>query len=132
MPDGLDTVDERARRPRPRAARPAFARVQALVAFLLEVAMLAAWAYAGFRGNPPLNFVLGIGLPLAVVVLWGLFFAPRAARRIRWPWLPLASFGMFAAAGVAVVVARQPVLGAVFIAVAFANLVASFWLRRRG
>ncbi|MEA5456046.1 YrdB family protein [Sinomonas sp. JGH33] len=129
MPERMDT--ERARRPRPPAARPVLAAVQGLVAFLLEIAMLAAWAYAGFRGTPPANVVFGIGLPLAVVVLWAFFFAPRASRRIPWPWLPLASFGMFATAGLAVVVVRQPVPGAALIAVAFANLIASFWLRRK-
>ena len=130
MQHGTDPLELRARR---RAGVPsgAWPAANAGVAFLLEVSMLAALTYAGFRATPPLNVVAGVGFPLAAIVAWGLFFAPRAARRIPWPWLPLASLGMFAVAGLALVAAAQPVLGALMFLVAFANTVLSFWLRRK-
>ncbi|NUP73759.1 MAG: YrdB family protein [Sinomonas sp.] len=101
------------------------------MAFVLEVSMLAALAYAGFRAAPPFTVVAGIGLPFAAIILWGLFFAPRAARRIPWPWLPLASLGLFAASGFLLVAAGQSGLGVAMVVIAFANTVLSFWLRRK-
>ncbi|WP_422933646.1 YrdB family protein [Sinomonas sp. P47F7] len=108
-----------------------WAAANATVAFLLEVSMLAALAYAGFHVAPPLAVVAGVGFPLLAMVLWGLFFAPRAGRRIPWPWLPLASLGMFAAAALALAAAGELLLAEVMGAVALANMVVSFWLRRK-
>ena len=55
------------------------------LAFLLELAMLAAYAYWGFHvGNTAiLKAVLGIGLPLLVAVIWSLFMAPRSPKRLQ-------------------------------------------------
>jgi hypothetical protein len=50
------------------------------LAFLLELCLLAALAFWGFRaGNGPLARAgLGIGAPLLMAVLWGILMAPRA------------------------------------------------------
>lgn len=49
-------------------------------AFVLELCMLAALVYWGFTtGKGPIEKIgLGIGVPLLVVVVWGLFVAPKA------------------------------------------------------
>lgn len=54
------------------------------VAFLLELAVLAACAVAAYRWPEGLVVQLSVaGLALAVMtLLWGLFAAPRAARRL--------------------------------------------------
>jgi len=53
------------------------------LAFVLELCMLAAFAYWGFQtGQPPWNIVLGIGAPLLIGVVWGLFVAPRAVVKV--------------------------------------------------
>lgn len=52
------------------------------LAFLLEVAMLASLVFWGFKQTEPYNYLLGIGLPAVVVVLWGLFMAPKSQRRL--------------------------------------------------
>jgi hypothetical protein len=51
-----------------------------LVRFLLELCMLAAIGYWGFKTNSSwaMKIVFGVGLPLLVAVLWGLFLAPKA------------------------------------------------------
>jgi 8-oxo-dGTP pyrophosphatase MutT (NUDIX family) len=58
-----------------------------LLAFLLELVMIAAWALKGLALPllPPLPVVAAVAIPLAVIAVWGLLAAPRA----RFP-LPLA------------------------------------------
>lgn len=49
------------------------------VRFLLELCMLAAVGYWGFKTQSGvMRIVLGIGLPLLFIVIWGLFVAPKA------------------------------------------------------
>ena len=50
------------------------------VRFLLELCMLAAIGYWGFKTGSGwfLKILLGIGAPLSTAVLWGLFIAPKA------------------------------------------------------
>lgn len=49
--------------------------------FLSELAALAAFGYWGFRlpRGIFLKLFLGIGTPLTVAVIWGMFIAPKAA-----------------------------------------------------
>ena len=50
------------------------------VRFLLELCLLAAVGYWGFKTGSGwvMKVLLGIGLPILIAVLWGLFVAPRA------------------------------------------------------
>jgi len=50
------------------------------VSFLLELCALAAFAYWGFQvgPNPFVKILLGLGTPILVGVVWGIFIAPRA------------------------------------------------------
>ena len=50
------------------------------VRFLLELCLLAAVGYWGFKTGSgwTLKILLGIGLPVLIAVVWGLFVAPRA------------------------------------------------------
>jgi hypothetical protein len=51
------------------------------VRFLLELCMLAAVGYWGFKTGSGwfIKILLGIGAPLLIAVLWGMFAAPKAA-----------------------------------------------------
>ncbi len=51
------------------------------VRFLLELCMLAAVGYWGFKTQSgwAMRIILGIGLPILLVVIWSLFVAPKAA-----------------------------------------------------
>ncbi len=55
------------------------------VAFLLELFMLAALAYWGFKTGSGLflQFVLGIGAPVIALVIWARFMAPRSVTRLK-------------------------------------------------
>src|SRR5512145_1030334 len=49
------------------------------VRFLLELCMLAAVGYWGFKTQSGImRIVLGIGLPLLFIAIWGLLVAPKA------------------------------------------------------
>jgi hypothetical protein len=92
--------------------------------FLLELAAFAALAYWGAAtGHRAWAVVLAIAAPVAAVIVWGLFCAPRARRRLpvvpRAP-LELAVFGL-AAAGLAA--AGAVTLAIVFGAVVIVNAV---------
>ncbi|MGA7207246.1 MAG: YrdB family protein [Specibacter sp.] len=95
----------------------ASAMVLAGIGFALEVAMVAAFFYWGFRQAYPLNLVVGIGVPAVVVVLWGIFMAPRSERRLSENAVNWASLGIFLLAGVALLSAGTPVLGVVMLVV---------------
>ena len=55
-----------------------------LVRFLLELCMLAAVGYWGFKTHSgwALKILFGIGLPLLIAVIWGTLMAPRSAHRL--------------------------------------------------
>ncbi len=51
------------------------------IAFILELAVLAATGYAGFTLVHPtvLRVLVGLGAPVLMAVAWGLFAAPKAS-----------------------------------------------------
>ncbi len=100
------------------------------VAFLLELAMLAAFAYWGLQTDAslPLRIVLGIGAPLLAALIWGRFMAPRSTTKLSgWPYylLKLILFGL---AAIALAIAGQSTLAVVFAVIAVINqLLAVMW-----
>ncbi len=118
---------------RRRAASPptVLTGVQLSIAFLLEVAMVAAFSFWGFKFSAPWNYIVGIGVPAAVVVLWSLFLAPRASHRIPLPVIPQVSLLIFLLAAVALAVAGLPAPAVMLAVVGAANAGLGFYLQRR-
>jgi hypothetical protein len=88
--------------------------------FVLELVAVAALAYWGSRLDGVLVSVLvGIAAPVIVVVLWGLFAAPRSSRRLPSRLRVPFELGVFALAAGALVA-----VGWTLIAIAFAAVVA--------
>ncbi|MBG0741552.1 YrdB family protein [Paeniglutamicibacter antarcticus] len=84
------------------ASPPAFLTgVNLSVSFLLEVVMVAAFSFWGFKVPPPWNIIVGISLPVAVVVVWSLLLAPRALYRIPLPLVAPAALLIFLLAALA-------------------------------
>jgi len=75
------------------------------VAFLLELAMLVIYGYFGYQLLPvetPGVFKIGLAIlfPVIMALIWGFLLAPRAAKRLRMPWLLIAKVLIFGAGAV--------------------------------
>ncbi|MFL5758937.1 MAG: YrdB family protein [Thermomicrobiales bacterium] len=89
--------------------------------FLLELCALASLCYWGFHtgDSTAADIVLGIGAPLLMAIIWGIFVSPRA--RVRLP-----SFPKFVLGVVILVLAAVALSNAGFpgLAIAFEVLIA--------
>ena len=93
------------------------------LAFALELIMLYAiglWGY-GLADETWARWVLALGLPALVAIIWGLFFAPRATRRLSLVPGTLLSLGLFLISASALYFAGQKTLAAVLAVVALVN-----------
>ena len=81
--------------------------------FLLELCVLAALGYWGFKiGSASIGKIaLGIGAPLVVAVVWGVFVSPNAAVALPWPVHLLLELVIFGLAAAALYAAERPTLG---------------------
>jgi len=104
--------------------------VNLVVMFGLELAMLGSFGLWGYQVDPGgwVGWALAVGLPVAGALVWGRWFAPRSARRLTLVPGVLLSLALFVLAALALVVAGQPVAGALLAVVAVANRgLALFW-----
>lgn len=103
------------------------------LAFALELAMLAAFAVAGWAATPILwlRVVLAVGLPALAITLWAVWAAPKAKKRRLKPG-PLLMFkiAMFGAATLAWWLSGHPFIGAVFGTLAAVNLISASGFRQ--
>jgi Protein of unknown function (DUF2568) len=83
--------------------------------FLLELSALAATAYWGFgTSSGPSQWLLGLGAPAAVIVVWGLFVSPKAKVELPRPARFAIELLVWAAAALALWAAGQVALAFVF------------------
>ncbi len=94
------------------------------LAFALELAMLAAFAYWGFHVGSTafLKVLLGIGVPVLIVVIWSLFMAPRSTRRLQGWRYSSVKIMLFGLAALALIVSGLPVVGFVLAALFLISL----------
>jgi Na+-translocating ferredoxin:NAD+ oxidoreductase RnfD subunit len=100
--------------------------------FLLELALLAAFGYWGFQsgGSTLLKILLGIGVPLLVALIWGVFMAPNSRRRLQGgAYLALKAL-LFGLAVAALIAAGETTLGAAFAVVVVINTVLLYLWRQ--
>jgi hypothetical protein len=95
--------------------------------FLLELCLLAAFAYWGFQsgGQTMAKIALGIGVPLLAAVIWGFFMAPKSSRRLRDPWRLLAELALFGLAAAALASIGRDVLALALLGLYAVN---RFWM----
>lgn len=101
-----------------------------LLAFALELAMLAAFSYFGFQSThvPMFRWLLAVALPLAVAAFWGAFLAPKAAHRLSVLPGMLVSHALFLLAALALYGSGQPILAvAIAVAAVIHGALASLW-----
>ncbi len=98
--------------------------INLLLRFMLELAMVAAFAAWGFRVADSLwlRVVLGIGAPALAVFAWGALIAPRAPRRLDDPARLVAEVVLFGLAAAALVLAGLPIWGIVLAVTAAVNI----------
>lgn len=101
-------------------------------AFVLELCLLAAFGYWGWQTGDTLfaQIALGIGAPLLVAIVWGIFAAPASRRRLKQPWLTLLKILLFGAGGFALFVVGQTMLAVLFILLFGVNLLLAFVWRQ--
>ncbi len=94
-----------------------------LIRFLLELCMLGAVGYRGFKTGDgvAMQALLGVGFPLLMAVVWGLLVSPKATAELpAAAWVGLQAV-LFGAAAVALATFASPVLAASFLVVVVAN-----------
>jgi hypothetical protein len=106
--------------------------INILLSFLLELAMLIAIGYWGYHGSPNtlMKWALAIGLPLLVIFVWGMFFAPKSNRRL--PAIPgsLLSLGLFLLAAFALYQSNQPTAGIILAIIAIVNRILTLYWKQ--
>lgn len=93
------------------------------LALLLELGVLLALVYWGFAtgSTTPVKIVLGIGAAAGAIIVWAIWGAPRSERRLQGRAYWFLRLGFDAAGAVALYVASQPIVGAVFALAAALN-----------
>jgi uncharacterized membrane protein (DUF4010 family) len=103
------------------------------VRFLLELAMLAALAYAGWKlpEQTAAQIVLAVGLPLAAAAVWGTWIAPKATRRQTDPSKLAVELLLFLAAAGGLALSGRPLWGVAIAAAYAVNVALMFAWRQR-
>ncbi|MFO7684309.1 MAG: YrdB family protein [Chloroflexota bacterium] len=93
------------------------------VRFALELCLLAAFGYWGFQLERGwlVRIVAGIGLPLLVAVVWGMFIAPKAPYLLAEPGRFLLELLLFASGAGMLWLAERPFLGAALLIIFLIN-----------
>ena len=96
-----------------------------LTRFLLELGMLAAVGYWGFETGSGwgTKVILGIGLPLLIAVVWGLFVAPKARFPLRGASHLALSFILLSTGAIALFASHRADLGWVYSIILVVNQV---------
>jgi hypothetical protein len=90
-----------------------------LLRFLLELSAIAIMAYWGWDAGPGAwSWVLAVAAALAVIAVWWLFVAPKAAIDLARPARFAIELGVWTAAAAALWATGHPGLGVAFLAVA--------------
>ena len=98
--------------------------------FLLELCMLAAVAFWGFKtqNNWLMKIFLGIGLPVLIATLWGMFLAPKATRPLSGVSFLSLEMILFATGALALFASGKPTLGWVYtVAVIVNKILLTVW-----
>ncbi len=100
------------------------------ISFLLELGMLAAYAYWGSHAtsNGLANTILAIGVPLIVIIIWARFMAPKSEKHLTgWSYLMLKGV-LYGLAALFLISSGQVIIAISFIIIAIiSEVLAIFW-----
>lgn len=92
--------------------------------------MLAAFVYWGFHlpANIFFQIIAGVGIPMVVTILWGVWLAPNADLRLELVWLVALKTALFGLASLALISVGQSALGiALLTAFAASEVLGLIW-----
>ena len=106
--------------------------INLLVRFLLELCMLAAVGYWGFKTQSAwvLKVIFGMGLPILIAVMWGLFVAPKATYPLHGLSRVAVELILFGSGAVALFASGRANLGWIYLAMLAINEVLLFVWRQ--
>jgi hypothetical protein len=107
-----------------------FKSLNLTLAFVLELSMLAAFVYWGFHlpTNIFFQIIAGVGIPMVVTILWGVWLAPNADLRLGLIWLVGLKTALFGLASLALISVGQSSLGvALLTAFAASEILGLIW-----
>ena len=94
-----------------------------LVLFLSELAMLGAFAWwsLSLKLALPLRILIAVAFVAIVVILWGMFFAPKASVPLAQPWNAMGEYALFGLAGTLLFFVAGWQVAAIYLACAFVS-----------
>lgn len=98
------------------------------IRFLLELCMLAAVGYWGFKTQTGwlMKILFGIGLPILIAFLWGAFLAPKATRPLSGASFLTLELILFSTGAVALFASGKPTLGWIYTITVVVNKILLF------
>lgn len=107
--------------------------VNLTLSFLMELVAVAVFGVWGFQitENGLLRVILGLGAPLLMIVVWGLWMAPRSTRRLQDPAHLVVELVIFGLAVLALFSLNRADLALVMAAAAVINIGLTFPLHQR-
>jgi len=100
------------------------------VSFLLELWMLAAYAYWGIHAtsNGFANAILAIGVPFIAIIIWAWFMAPKSEKRLTgWSYL-ISKAVLYGLAAILLASSGQLTIAIAFVIIAaISEVLAIFW-----
>jgi len=107
-------------------------KINLVLSFFFLFIKLAAFSYLGFYAEKSvlIKWLLGIGVPLAVAVLWGLYLAPNAKQRLKITAGSIFSLGLFLGSAIALYQAGHTALAIPFAIIAIINRALSFFWKQ--
>ncbi len=98
-----------------------------IVAFVLEILALVFWGLIAWSlpETPLWRWVFALAAVAVFIVLWALFFSPKARRRIPMPWLTVAKVPMLLLPGL-IFLRGRPVIMTVWTVLVLAFLTLCF------
>lgn len=105
--------------------------LNAVLAFGLELAMLAAFARFGYTvASGAMRWVLAIGLPIVVMIMWGIWTAPNSSTRLEQPLLLCFELGIMLVAAYLVWRGGNILLAGIFAGLAVVSQVIALILKQ--
>jgi Protein of unknown function (DUF2568) len=97
--------------------------VNLLIRFLLELCVLASIGYWGFQyKNWIYKLGMGVGLPILVAVVWGIFVAPKSSHQLPLPYRLFVEFLVLGLGAYALYASGHTLLSKIFIGIIIVNI----------